>query len=247
MKSPEEASNTALAVVRLRDMILRGAFQPGERISETPLVTALRISRTPIRLALERLAHEGLIEPYPTGGFIVRRFTVEDVWHAIETRGVLEGMAARLAAETLKDDKELNVMRALQKQMDALKKPSEHTLPTYLEINDAFHAEIIRLSGSSILRLMLDKLFCLPFASPTALVGSPLSLPEVDPTFVTGSQHHHLLIEAISKGHGTFAESLAREHSRLTRYHLELAMGDKAVLAKLPGGPLIDFSTATGT
>jgi len=72
-------------------MLLRGDFQPGERLSELPLVARLGVSRTPIRLALDRLANEGLLEVFPTGGFVVRAFTLTDVYDAIEMRGVLEG------------------------------------------------------------------------------------------------------------------------------------------------------------
>src|SRR2546426_9823558 len=71
-------------------MILKGDFQSGERISELPLVATLGVSRTPIRLALERLAHEGLLEPYPTGGFIVGEVMVQGIWDGIHVRGPLE-------------------------------------------------------------------------------------------------------------------------------------------------------------
>src|SRR5215475_6198315 len=100
-------SQTGRTLLNLREMLLRGDFQPSERISELALVAKLGVSRTPIRLALDRLAHEGLLEPTPSGGFVVRQFTREDLWDAIETRGVLEGMAARLAAERLDDPLEL--------------------------------------------------------------------------------------------------------------------------------------------
>src|ERR1044071_1823755 len=95
------ASQTARAFVRIREMLLRGEVARGERLSELPLVARLGVSRTPIRLALDRLANEGLLEIVPTGGFVVRAFTLTDVYDAIEMRGVLEGAAARLAAERL--------------------------------------------------------------------------------------------------------------------------------------------------
>jgi len=101
-------SSTWRAVLRLRELILNGEFAPGRRVSEAPLSGRLGVSRTPLRLALERLAHEGLLEPYPTGGFIVRRFTLDDVWDGIEVRGLLEGAAARLAAERLRDERDVH-------------------------------------------------------------------------------------------------------------------------------------------
>ena len=95
----ETDSQIVRAVLQLRELILKGEFAPGRRVSEAPLSGRLGVSRTPLRLALERLAHEGLLEPYPTGGFIVRRFTLDDVWDGIEVRGLLtarEGNFSRI-------------------------------------------------------------------------------------------------------------------------------------------------------
>src|SRR6478735_11590616 len=92
------------AFIGLREMLLHGELARGERISELPLVARLGTSRTPIRLALERLAHMGLLDVVSTGGFTVREFTLTEVRDAIEVRGVLEGTVARLAAERLSDE-----------------------------------------------------------------------------------------------------------------------------------------------
>src|SRR5437667_11882505 len=105
------ASQTARALILVREMLLRGEVARGERISELPLVARLGMSRTPIRLALERLAHIGLLEAAATGGFLVREFTLAEVRDAIEVRGVLAGTAARLAAERLVESGELARLR----------------------------------------------------------------------------------------------------------------------------------------
>src|SRR4249920_3224424 len=94
-------SQIGRAFIGLREILLRGEFTRGERISELPLVARLGTSRTPIRLALERLAHMGLLDVLASGGFTVREFTLSEVADAIEVRGVLEGTVARLAAERL--------------------------------------------------------------------------------------------------------------------------------------------------
>src|SRR5215510_1908126 len=88
-------SQIGRAFIGLRKMLLQGEFSRGERISELPLVARLGTSRTPIRLALERLAHMGLLDVVATGGFTVREFTLAEVLDAIEIRGVLEGTVAR--------------------------------------------------------------------------------------------------------------------------------------------------------
>ena len=92
-------AQTGRAALVLREMLLEGHFQPGERIREVPLAAELGVSRIPLRLVLERLAHEGLLVVRSTRGFVVQRFSTADIYDAIELRGLLEGMAARLTAE----------------------------------------------------------------------------------------------------------------------------------------------------
>src|SRR6266567_3188178 len=101
IRDDEFVSQTGRTLLTLRELLLKGEFKPGERLSELALVERLGVSRTPIRLAFDRLAHEGLVEPAPSGGFVVCEFTIADIWDAIDMRGVLEGTAARLAAERL--------------------------------------------------------------------------------------------------------------------------------------------------
>ena len=99
LSRPAHRTQITKAVLRLRELIFNGRFSPGERMAELPLVELLGVSRTPLRLALAELEHEGLLRGLPAGGYVVREFTQGDVRDAIELRGVLEGTAARFAAE----------------------------------------------------------------------------------------------------------------------------------------------------
>src|SRR4029434_10699098 len=101
MYTESEATQVGRAVLTLRELVLKGQFPPGEHLYEPQLVARLGVSRTPVRQALSRLAHEGLLYMTGTGRYRVREFTMSDVRDAIELRGVLEGTAARLAAERL--------------------------------------------------------------------------------------------------------------------------------------------------
>ena len=236
---PEADSQIERTVLRLRELILTGEFGPGKRISEHPLTVRLGVSRTPIRLALERLAHEGLLEAYPTGGFIVRKFTLNDIWDAIEVRGLLEGGAARLAAERWIDDSELDALRKAQSDMDAMGEPAADQFPLFLELNDVFHHEIVHLAKSRVLRQTLDRHFAFPFASPNALVNVRPKLPEASHLYVISQEHHLRIIEAISKRQSARAERLAQEHAQLSRRNLEIVLAETDFLKSLPGGPLI--------
>ena len=114
----EGASQGVRALLSLRELLLSGEFPPGTRMSELPLVERLGVSRTPLRLALSTLEHEGLLENLEGGGYAVREFTMDEIHDAIELRGVLEGTAARFAAERGATSEQLDRMRQLSAEMD---------------------------------------------------------------------------------------------------------------------------------
>lgn len=92
---PVSASTTE----RLRAAVLAGEFRPGERLYEERLSARLGVSRTPIRTALQALAADGLLDHAPRRGYSVRAFDTAETLQAYEIRAVLEGLAARRAAQ----------------------------------------------------------------------------------------------------------------------------------------------------
>src|SRR6516164_7199597 len=191
----DDISQGGRTLLRLREMLFKGEFQRGEKLSEIPLGARLGVSRTPIRLALQRLAHEGLLEASRSGGFVVREFTVNAVWDAIEVRGVLEGSAARLAAERLRSNDELDVLRKYRDEMDAIGKPpmSESLFSRYLDLNERFHSELVRLAKNEMLQWTLDRVISLPFASPSALLFARSKMPKCAEMHMIGQEQHHAI------------------------------------------------------
>jgi GntR family transcriptional regulator of vanillate catabolism len=242
-RNGDDASQIARAFVGVRELLMRGEFGRGERISELPMVARLGMSRTPIRLALERLAHIGFLDVVPTGGFAVRGFTITEVLDAIEVRAVLEGTAARLAAERLVDVAELHRLREYSALMSALKGLTIDSLSEYMDLNEAFHSALVDLAKSAMLRRSIEQVNSLPFASPSAMVFPTSVLPNSDETLAIANLHHRSIIEAVGHRQGTRAESLAREHTFIARRVLELAMSDTNALSRVPGGALINVST----
>jgi GntR family transcriptional regulator of vanillate catabolism len=244
-RSLDVASQTARALFNVRELLLRGEFAPGERVSELPLVARFGMSRTPIRLALERLAHIGLLDVNATGGFTVRGFTPSEALDAIEIRGVLEGTAARLAAERLGDTSELEPLRRRCAQMEAFDRLSLESFASYMDVNEAFHAIVVDLAKSEMLRRTMQQAISLPFASPSAMVFPTSGLANADEALALAKAHHGGIVEAIAKRQGTRAESLAREHAFIGRRVLELALSDTTALRRVPGAFLINVSTAS--
>lgn len=235
----EFVSQTGRTLLTLRELLLRGEFVPGERLSELALVARLGVSRTPIRQALDRLSHEGLLEPSPSGGYTVREFTIADIWDAIEMRGILEGTAARLAAERLEDPAELSLLKDLQRQTDAVALHIQESFAQYMDLNEAYHAELVRLSKSPMLERTLRHLTALPFANPSAMVFARTKLPGATELLTLAQEEHHAIIEAIEHRQGTRAEALAREHVRLSRRNLETVLADAGLLRCVPGSSLV--------
>lgn len=229
------------ALLRLRELILSGEFVPGERMSELPLVDRLGVSRTPLRLALAELEHEGLLRGLAAGGYVVREFTPADINDAIELRGVLEGTAARFAAErgTTRRD-----VRSLQTINDAIEelvhRVDYESFESYIRLNARFHARLLQVAHSPLLERALDGILSLPFAGPSAaLVITEAELPASREILVIAHRHHLGMIDAIERREGARAESLAREHARLALANLEIAMRHRETLERLPGSSLI--------
>lgn len=231
------------ALLGLRDLLINGAFEPGERLSEIPLGERLGVSRTPLRLALSALEHEGLLEAHPSGGFVVRAFGVADAIDAIEIRGVLEGTAARLAAERLSDATSLATLRSNLAAIDALledesRDPSDF-FADYVLLNERFHSELLHVAGSNLLSRSFQHATSLPFASPNAFVETQAQLPIARRVLTVAQEHHRAIVEAIESREGSRAEAVAREHARLARRNLEAAIEAGRGLDRVPGASLI--------
>jgi GntR family transcriptional regulator of vanillate catabolism len=238
----DSASQISRATQGLREMLLRGVFRPGIRIAEIPLSAKLGVSRTPLRLAFEKLEHEGLIKALPHSGFAANEFSVDDIWEAIETRGILEGAAARLAAERLKNPAELEPLRRICRAAEeALRSGIEVFADQYLYLNEAFHSAILDLAKNQVLRRTAEQVCRLPFASASALILLYKIVPASRELIPIAQEHHRALVDAIELREGARAEALAREHAHVMRRNLELAMADRTVLDTIPGGRLIGF------
>ena len=238
-------TQTARALLALRELLLRGDFRPGTRLTELGLVSKLSVSRTPIRHALARLAHEGLLVALPAGGFRVRAFSLSEIWDAIEIRGVLEGTAARLAAERLTHPSELTALRASVAAIGEVMPQTLTAFMHYLDINEQFHAELRRLAKSAVLLRTMDAVLTLPFAGPSALVFGQIEPAHSTRVAIVALEHHRAIVEAIEQREGTRAESLAREHSRVSRMNLARALENQTLFRRMPGASLIRMPAAT--
>lgn len=134
---------------RMREAILQGELRPNERLVEAELAEWLKVSRTPLREGLARLASEGLVSTRRRG-WVVREFTAQEVAEVHEVRAALEGMAVFIAAERATDPQIASIVEFHTAQNQ--ERLAAHPGGLLVEYNDAFHTAIVDMSDNERLR-----------------------------------------------------------------------------------------------
>lgn len=214
-------------LMQLRDLILRGEFEPGRRLAEQQLAERLGASRTPVRAALVTLEQEGLVQANETGGFVVRQFTAQEVTDAILVRGHLEGLAARLVAEHGVSRQLEGALRACLDECDAALVADPLTYESYAryaEANDRFHALILEACGNRALQRAVALNDKLPFAPASAMLPMQSATQADRQWMLYAHRQHHMLFDAMKRGEGTRAQFLAAEHTEVAQMNLRDAL-----------------------
>lgn len=230
------------ALMELRQLVLSGEFAPGERLSEVALSEKIGISRTPLREALGRLEEEGLVERGEKGGCRVRSFAFEDISDAIELRGVIEGTAARLAAERGASDEGLAACRTVLDAIDTALGATEADIDfdLYADLNDEYHSLLAGLAGSETIARECERVARRPLAAPSAFLQGQANMPEIRRSLYLAQTQHRAILDAIVNREGARAEALAREHARLARKNLVHALDEGSrLIDAIPGLALV--------
>ena len=139
----------------LRQAILRGELQPGERLMEIQLAQRLGVSRTPVREAIRKLELEGLVLMIPRRGAEVAEITRQDLEDVLEVRAALEELAVKDACEHITDEQ----LQDLKKAANEFKRSLEGTdLVACAEADIHFHEIIYAATNNKRLVQMLNNL-----------------------------------------------------------------------------------------
>ena len=139
----------------LRQAILRGELQPGERLLEIHLADKLGVSRTPIREAIRKLELEGLVFMIPRKGAVVAEITEKSLRDVLEVRRALEELAMKLACEKILDE-EIEELKVAAKEFEDALKTGDVTV--YAEADVKFHDIIYRTTDNQRLIQLLYNL-----------------------------------------------------------------------------------------
>lgn len=144
----------------LKEKILYGDIEPGERLMQVQVAESLKASRTPVRDAFRRLEQDGLVERLPQGGVRVTSVDPETIRCVFGIRGVLEAYAVELACDSIPADKIAILKQLLRQAREVLGEELEWEtkLRMLFELNTRFHETIYRASGNRYLIDIINNL-----------------------------------------------------------------------------------------
>ncbi len=187
----------------LRDNIISGNINPGEKVNEYQVAKLLNISRPPIREAFRLLTAEGLITLVPRKGAFVSKLSIQEVKEIYEMKSMMESFAVRLAIPTV-DEREVSKLDSINNLME--EKIKRNNFKAILKLNIEFHQKMIRMSKNQKLVHFYGSIV-LPIRRYQR-VG--LSAPT---SWETSLQEHRSIIEAIKSKNVELAERLSRGHT----------------------------------
>lgn len=233
---------------RIREDIILGTYKEGERLSEAQLCATHQVSRTPVRLALRLLEREGVIRRGEGRGYIVRSPTLEDIIQAVQVRGHLESLAARLMAMNpdrfahLPDMAEANnAQDKANQELARLGYLDDATTRTAQAANKVFHSTILKACGNDYVEYTCRQISHLPMLASGSMVFDR-AVGETPEQFERGifrlriaNAQHWVIYEAIEKGDPVRAEGMMREHSHTMLEYIRTfeKRGDNLTVADL--------------
>jgi DNA-binding GntR family transcriptional regulator len=190
------------AYERLREAIVGGRLQPNERLVEADLIPMLHASRSAVRTALVRLVQEGLVEHEPHRGAKVRLVDEDEAAEILESRMVLEGLAARYAAQNATEEQVAELREILQRMRTSL---DADDLVGASELNATLHARLLEIAGhrtvSRLVAMLNPQLVRFQFRTILAPGRAAQSFLE-----------HGAIVDAVAGGDADAAEQAVREH-----------------------------------
>lgn len=187
---------------RLHQAILRGDFQPHERLIETDLAQQYNVGRAAIRTALARLEQDGLVERVPNRGARVRGISEAEAVERTEVRAVLEGLAARYAAQHV-TDAEIVELRAMVGTMETCL--AEGDLLGLSELNGRLHDRLLHIANNQTITRLIAHLHIQHVRSQFRLVLVP-GRPQ------RSVAEHRAIVEAVAARDPDAAEVAMRRH-----------------------------------
>lgn len=202
-------------LAQLRESVMRGRFAPGARLEEKHLAEQLGVSRTPVRIAMQSLAQEGLLVYNPHRGFQVRAFTRQEVIDAIDVRGRLEAFACELlAARGVSPAQEAEIEQNLAdtRELLAQRVHTHADVDRWVQLNESFHHMLLEGSGNGLVLSLIHQMRTIPMASAGINPTTTSNVAEIIAYVRDALGMHALVFDAVRKRQPARAHNLMQEH-----------------------------------
>ncbi|WP_424811633.1 GntR family transcriptional regulator [Roseococcus sp. YIM B11640] len=212
------------AYERVREAIRDGSLPPGVRLTETDLAARFGVSRTPIRQAIARLEAEGLLTHEPRRGLSVTRHDHAQMVELYAMREILEGAAARLAAQHASE-----VELAAMEELVAREPACLGDAARLVEVNQSLHGLLYLAAHNRYLLRSLEQLSAAMSLLPSLLTRGGRA--------EEAHAEHRELLAALRARDGEAAEAVAQRHARSAQRHrLAWLVQTGGVPVAAPGG-----------
>jgi len=232
------------ATEELRRLVLDGTFPLDVKLPEARVAELLRVSRTPARLAMAALEKDGLLVRLPRRGFRVRSFGLDEIVEAVEMRGELEAIAARLVAERGIDAAHRARMEACIGRAALLMKMASFDAAqrrAWCEMNGDFHDALVAACGIGPLWAAYVQVSRVPLAAPREIMFN-ISEAEVGRAQLAATHEDHTrILDALIARRSTRAAALVREHAYRSGENKRRNFPDldRTVVIETPGAALV--------
>ena len=205
VETPEKTSLVEQAYGEIKQRILDNQYHPGYQALENEVAEDLGMSRTPVREALIRLKHEGLVELIPRRGMRVVPVVADDMKEIYDVLTSLESMAAELLARRRPDASTLEPMKKATHDME--KALADDDLDAWAEADERFHRALIDLCGNGRLASMANTV------RDQGHRARMVTLRLRDKPLASADEHHRVL-KAIEAGDWQAARDVHYEHRK---------------------------------
>lgn len=237
IQSPKKAKSSPASLAHnaydeLKNRIIRLTYPPGENLLEERLRTELKVSRTPIRMALSKLEQEGLVFHRPGRGYFIRDLRLDHVQSLFQVREYLEVPATKLATLNASDE-DLCVLHEFVQKMDQSIQNRDYD--AYLDLGVEFHYRIALITKNDILCGMIKGL------NEKLSMVSRILLRSESKLVRSHIQHNQIMVLMLKKD-AEGAAQIARQHiCDSSQRHLQLLQSRVELLSiALPRGSYQD-------
>ena len=209
MTEKEQTSYPSLvekAYVILREDIIRGDLGAGYPLLEQEIADRLAMSRTPVRVAIERLKHDGLVEIIKRKGILVKPLTIADVKQAYEVAEGLEGMLVKLVTLQVPVEELGELCGCVQAMVDSAEAGD---VQQWIVSDQHFHRQLLRLAGNPLMETLLSRIMTVIERVRFFHVNTE--------TIQVSSADHLATIEAMVKHNAEKARQLHQAHWQRVR------------------------------